>query len=140
MKAYFAAIFILFGLFACGDQGIQINDPWIREAPPNVSVLAAYMIIKNPSSQPRTLSAVISAAFEHVEIHQTKIQDGMMQMEHQPELIIAAKSQVDLKPGSYHLMLMGRKKPLVAGDEIELTLKFVNGEEIPITVPVRKSP
>jgi copper(I)-binding protein len=74
-----------------------------------------------------------------VEIHKTVIKDGMMQMRHQPQLIIPPKSQVVLKPGSYHLMLMGLKKSLIAGDKVDLTLKFANGEEISIAAPVRKS-
>ena len=31
---------------------------------------------------------------------------------------------VDLKPGGYHVMLMGLKKPISAGDHVMLTLVF----------------
>jgi copper(I)-binding protein len=36
-------------------------------------------------------------------------------------------------------MLMGPKKYLIAGDKVDLTLKFANGEEFSIVAPVRKS-
>jgi copper(I)-binding protein len=145
MKTYFwkefTAVIMLLAPLACfGESNIRVDDPWVREAPPNVKVLAAYMIIENPTSEQRILiSATASSSFKSVEIHKTVIKDGMMQMRHQPQLIIPPKSQVVLKPGSYHLMLMGLKKSLIAGDKVDLTLKFANGEEISIAAPVRKS-
>ena len=42
-----------------------------------------------------------------------------------------------LKPGSYHVMLMGLKKPLVAGQSIPLTLTFAKAGNISVTVPVQ---
>ncbi len=143
MKSYLLrlllSVIVLLMLLACSNEkAIHINDPLVREAPPHVKVLAAYMIIENHSFSQKILFSVSSSVFEEVEIHQTVTRDGMMRMEHQSQLIIAPKSQVVLKPGSYHLMLMGRKKPLIAGDKVDLVLKFVDGEEITILAPVRK--
>jgi len=145
MKTYFwkefAAVIILVAPLACfGESNIRVDDPWVREAPPIVKVLAAYMIIENPTSEQRILLSVTATSrFKSVEIHKTVIKDGMMQMMHQPQLIIPEKSRVVLKPGSYHLMLMGPKKSLIAGDKVDLTLKFANGDEFSIVAPVRKS-
>jgi copper(I)-binding protein len=134
----FATLFVV--LSACSDQGISINDPWVREAPPNAKALAAYMVIENHSPQQKTLISVSSSAFKKVEIHRTVAgEEGTMRMVPQPQLIIAAKSQVVLKPGDYHLMLMGGQKPLKAGDKVVLTLKFAEGDEIRLDTPVRKS-
>jgi copper(I)-binding protein len=44
---------------------------------------------------------------------------------------------VTLKPGSYHVMLIGLKKPLAAGDSFPVTLKFEKAGNISITVPVK---
>ena len=120
------------------EQSIEINEPWIREAPPVAPVLAAFMGIKNLSEQQATLIAVTSTHFDHCEIHQTKMADGMMKMIHLPQLLIKANNEVKLEPGSYHLMLMKPKTPLKAGDEVDLTLKFAEGDEITVTTPVRK--
>jgi hypothetical protein len=130
-----------FVLLACNsEQAIQIDEPWIREAPPNARASGGFMIIKNLSAQQQILNSVASSAFEKVEIHQTVAgEGGTMKMVPQPELVIEAKSQVVLKPGSYHLMLIGAKKPLKAGDEVNLTLKFANGDEIKLTAPIRQS-
>ncbi|HAI69371.1 MAG TPA: copper chaperone PCu(A)C [Gammaproteobacteria bacterium] len=125
-------------LACAGDQTLQINDPWIREAPPNAKALAAYMIIDNQSSQQRTLIAATCSAFKKVEIHRSLHRDGMMSMEQQHELIIAANDQKILAPGGYHLMLMHPKQTLKEGDQVDLILQFANGEELTLTTPVKR--
>jgi periplasmic copper chaperone A len=42
-----------------------------------------------------------------------------------------------LKPGSYHVMLIGLKKPLKAGETIPLTLDFEKAGKVSLTVPIR---
>jgi copper(I)-binding protein len=44
---------------------------------------------------------------------------------------------VVLKPGSYHVMLIGLKKQLTAGEKIPLTLTFEKAGNISVTVPVQ---
>ncbi len=143
-KAYFVkgvlVVIFLLGQFAlAADQAIRINDPWIREAPPNVKVLAAYMTIENLSSQSQILTSVTSSVFADVMIHKTVTRDnGMMGMVHESQLVIKAQNKVILAPGGYHLMLMMPKKTVVAGDKVDLILKFAEGKEMAIEVPVRK--
>jgi periplasmic copper chaperone A len=129
---------LLLSLLACQPQGaIEIIDPWIREAPPTAKALAAFMLIENRSDKPRTLISANCSAFEKVEIHKSFQRDGMMQMEQQHELVIPANGQKRLAPGGYHLMLMRPKQPLKAGDQIDVTLQFANGEKLSITAPVK---
>ena len=52
-------------------------------------------------------------------------------------LPVAANGSVELKPGSYHIMLIGLKKPLKAGETIPLTLDFEKAGKVSITVPIR---
>ncbi len=120
-------------------ESVQISEQWVREAPPNAKVLAAFMLIDNQSAESQTIISVTSPDFGTIEIHQTVEHDGMMHMKKQEQLIINSKQQVILKPGSYHLMLMQPKRQLTAGDEVDLTLKFASDEELIIKVPVRKS-
>ncbi len=143
-KIYFKQVFIvvilLLGQFAwAADQAIRINDPWIREAPPNARMLAAYMTIENLSSQPQILTSITSSVFANVMIHQTITRDnGMVGMVHESQLIVKTQDKVVLAPGGYHLMLMMPKKTIVAGDKVDLILKFAEGKEMVIEVPVRK--
>ena len=41
-----------------------------------------------------------------------------------------------LKPGSYHVMLMGLKKPLTVGETFPLVLNFEKAGKVPVTVKV----
>jgi copper(I)-binding protein len=62
--------------------------------------------------------------------------DGTMEMIPQESIALPADSEVELKPGSYHVMLVGLKQDLKAGDEFPLTLKFKNHEDVTLTVAV----
>ena len=64
--------------------------------------------------------------------------NGVMQMRQLADgLPIPAGGSVVLKPGSYHVMLIGLKKPLTAGKKIPLTLTFEKSGNISVTVPVQ---
>ena len=66
------------------------------------------------------------------------IVNGVMQMRQLADgLPVPAGGSVVLKPGGYHVMLIGLKKPLAAGESIPLTLTFEKAGNISVTVPVR---
>jgi len=126
--------------FAADDHTstLQFVDPWVREAPPNVKVLGAFMTIENPTEHPRTLVAAECADFESVELHATIMEGELAKMVQQESLLIPAQGRLELKPGGYHLMLINAKHPLQAGDHVTLTLRFANAEQHTITATVRK--
>lgn len=100
-------------------------------------VSAAYMLIENRGGQPDKLIAVETNAAASAELHLSKIEDGMAKMEPvEGGIEIPANGSVELKPGSYHVMLMGIAKPFVPGDSIVLTLKFASGAALHLAVPV----
>ena len=49
----------------------------------------------------------------------------------------APNSQVELKPGGLHIMLIGLKEELKEGDVINLTLEFEVSEDIPVEAEVK---
>src|SRR4030065_305935 len=100
---------------------IQIQDPWVQAAPPNVKVLAAYLEIKNNGDKPRILTNISSPAFAQVGIHRSVMHENMAHMEHLKELTIPPHASVTLKPGGLHFMLMDAKKPLRVGDSVPMT-------------------
>jgi len=128
--------FVTLGASA-GGMDIQIQDPWVQAAPPNVKVLAAYLEIKNSGEKPRILTNVSSPAFDEVGIHQSVMHGNMVHMEQLKELTIPPHASVVLKPGEMHLMLTGAKKPLNIGDQVPMTLTFRSGEKIVVTAIVR---
>ena len=125
--------------FAHKDGGIVVKDAWVREAPPNATVLAAYMTIENHTNKEKVLSSVSSSAFGKIEIHKTVHKGDMATMEQQKELPVAAEGEVKLQPGGLHLMLFNPNKALKAGDDISFTLKFANGSTSMVTAKVKKA-
>ena len=79
-----------------------------------------------------------SSEFEAVEIHNTVIENDVAKMVPQPQLPIPAHQSISLEPGGLHLMLMDRKQPLVAGDQVNLTLKFSEGSPQQVMAEVKK--
>ncbi len=119
--------------------GIVVKDAWVREAPPNAKVLAAYMTIENHTGTDKVLTGVTSSSFDRIEIHQTLNRDGMASMEQQKELGIAAENSVKLEPGGLHLMLFNPGAALKAGDSITFSLKFADGGASVASAIVKKS-
>lgn len=100
--------------------------------------LAAYMSIANQSEQAITLIDVLSEDFSTIEIHKTSMEDGMASMDYVQQLDILANKVTAFEPGGYHLMLMGSKTRLQAGDQVEFKLVFANGMEILVIFVVRR--
>jgi copper(I)-binding protein len=124
---------------AGADDSIIIRDAWMLEAPPNARVIAAYMTIENRTSQSMTLIGVSSERFKRIEVHQTVMHGDVMRMVPHEELEIPARGMVSLKPGSYHLMLIGPESVPKEGDVINLKLQFDNGYTKHINVTVRSA-
>ncbi len=139
MKITITFFLILFTSFSVhADQTLVVENIWIREAPPTVKVLAAYMTLKNPTDQDITLICAESPAFEDVMFHKTEISDGIAKMQHAEEIVIPAHSSFEFTPGNYHLMLMGKKSSIKEGDSVKLTLIFKNIDNQDVTALVKK--
>ena len=123
------------GAFADGE--IQVRDPWVQAAPPNVKVMAAYLEIHNNGKKSQAITGAASSAFEQVGIHRSVMHGNMVHMEHMKELVVPPDASVALKPGGMHLMLMDAKKPLRIGDQVPITLIFKGGAKITLTAVVR---
>ena len=130
-------IFVFSSVFAV--DSIIVNNAWVRSAPPNAKVLAAYMEIINNSDEPRVLIAVSSSRFGKVEMHKTEMHDGMMKMIPQKQMDIPAGGSLTLKPQSYHLMLMNPKSVPQVGEQVDLELRFDSGLTLHINAPVHEA-
>ena len=125
---------------AAAQPDIQIEDAWVREAPPSARMLAAYMTLKNPADQDQVLVEVQSPAFSHVMLHRSEVIDGVARMIHLDEVVIPAGGSVQLEPGGLHLMMPAPETRLSAGDRVPLVLLFADGNQIEVQAEVRKKP
>ncbi len=136
------SVFILLtGCLSTGQAAppVSIEQAWIPEAPPVVSVLAGYMTLKNADTRTATIMAASSPAFGRVEIHRTVIKDGMASMQQQSSLDIPAGQSVQLKPGGLHLMLIEPKKPLKQDDVVDVQFQMKDGSQLSARFTVKRN-
>ena len=101
---------------------VKVEQLWVRGTVPAQNSTGAFMTLT--SDKPISLVAVSSPAAKIVEIHDMKIDNNVMKMSAVDKIDIVPGTPTELKPGGYHVMMMGLVKPLNKGDTIPLTLKF----------------
>lgn len=105
---------------------IIIKDAWVRTTVAEQKVTGAFMQIT--SDKVVKLVAANSPAAETTEVHEMTMQGDVMKMRQVNEVVIDAGKSVELKPGSYHIMLMNLKKPVQAGSIVNLNLEFLDAD------------
>jgi len=131
-------LFLVTAAWASPPHGIEVRDAWVREAPPMAKVLAAYLQLHNHADETRTLVGVESAAFQRVELHRSRQQDGVASMAPAAKIVIAAHGKIAFQPGGLHIMLIGPVTRLKAGDTVPLELRFADGRSVSISAEVRR--
>lgn len=135
----------LVGLVACGggddpaiveSGGLAVLDAWVRPTPPTVSDAAFYVTIENRDAPDDRLIGAGSDACTLVTPHVTEISDDVASMDEagDDQLGLRSGESVVMSPNGLHLMCLGLVRPLAAGDEVEVELRFA--EHAPIAVPL----
>ena len=104
-----------------------VTDAWVRLPPPGAQIAAAYLTLE--SKQALSLVSVTSPAAQAVEMHSMSMKNGVMEMRQLSVLEIKANIPAKLEPGGLHLMLIDLKKPLKAGDQVKLALRFKQSKQ-----------
>ncbi len=100
---------------------------------------AVYMVLVNKGGEPDRLVGGATDIAEVLEIHETVIDGDVMKMRMLPDgLQVPARGEVVLKPGSYHIMLIGVKHDLVSGDRFTLELEFEKSGSLTVELEVRE--
>ncbi len=117
---------------------VQIEDGWVRAVPPQLTLTAAYMQLKNLTDQKLTLVGASTPIFTKVEMHQTIFEDNMARMVPVEKLVIAPQEIVMFKPKGLHFMLIDRQQLLTVGDNVTLTLQFEENKTQTIKLEVKE--
>lgn len=106
---------------------VSIKDAWVRATVAEQKATGAFMQL-TANSDARLISASSPVAGV-VEIHEMAMEDNVMKMRALPNgLDLPAGKTVELKPGSYHVMLIDLHQGIKAGDTVPLTL-VVEGKD-----------
>lgn len=101
---------------------VTVTQPWVRATVAQQTSTGAFLTL-NAASDAR-LVEVKSGVAAMVEIHEMAMDGDTMKMRSVAAVALPAGQKVELKPGAYHVMLMGLKRQLVAGEKVPLTLVF----------------
>ena len=96
---------------------LEISGAYIPLGPPGM-MSVGYLKITNTSDEDIGFDKFSSPVFDSVEVHGTEHKNGVARMTHLKSLIIPANSTVELKPGHTHLMLVGPRRDIKAGENI----------------------
>ena len=119
-------------------EGIAVRHAWVRPTPPGMMITAAYLSIYNDGKEADRLIGVSSSAAETVEVHQVIEKDGMMHMQPvEGGIELPSGGVVRVRPGGFHLMMIGLKAPIMPGDKLQLKLNFERLGPVNITATAR---
>ena len=130
----FAALFSLAAIAQTGK--VEVKEAWARATPAKAENGAAYVTLVSPVAD--RLVAASTPVAKKAELHEMSMQNGVMKMRQVDGIALPAGKPVTLKPGGYHIMLLGLNKPLEQGQTIPLTLTFEKGGEEEVTATVEK--
>lgn len=111
------------------------SDVVVTRPMPGMKMSAAYLSLANNSDRAIRISRVASAQYESVQLHETRVEDGVARMRAIPVLEIAAGETVTLERGGKHLMLM---RPTGSSDTV--SLQFLDGDDLLLTVDATFEP
>jgi len=115
---------------------IKIEGAYTRTTVPGQKVAGGFMKIIDQGAADQLIGASSSVADE-VQLHTMSMEGNTMQMRQVKAIDVPATGTVELKPGGLHLMLIGIKAPLKAGDLIAVKLKFAKAGEVEVKLPVQ---
>jgi hypothetical protein len=98
---------------------------------------AAYMVLHNLTDETDRLVSVKSDAAESAEMHITQTENDVASMRPVDSIEVPPRGFTELKPGGLHIMLVGLKHELKAGDKVKLILQFENAGSISAVAEVR---
>jgi len=124
-------------LFCAGaaHAAVTATDAWVRGTVPAQKTTGAFVTLQ--SSDEARLVSVSTPAAKSAEIHASEDRHGVMHMHAMDTLALPAGKRVELKPGSFHIMLVGLTRALGAGEHVPLTLTIEDGKGRRTQVEVR---
>lgn len=143
MKNIFKFVVLLL-FMSCGlalahsyKQGdIRIGHIWARATPSGATTAAIYLPLLNTGTVPDKLIGVSSPDASAIQIHDETKENGISKMITLDSVDLEPNKPVTFQPSGKHLMVIGLKHALKAGDMFPLTLKFEKAGQIDVKAMV----
>ena len=132
------ALMLPLAVLAAGKGDVRVVDAWARAVPAVAPVAGGFLTVVNMGNSEDRLLRVESPIAKRIEIHEMRNDGGVMRMRQIKDgLTVPAHGQLEFKPGSYHLMLIGPTRALIEGGHFEATLVFQRAGKVKVTFAVR---
>ncbi|HEY5758437.1 MAG TPA: copper chaperone PCu(A)C [Steroidobacter sp.] len=120
----------------CGQAGpsVSVEDAWANATPAGATIGAVYL--KITSKEADTLLSATTTVADHIEMHTSSEENGMMQMRPLSNARLEAGKPFTFAPGGAHFMLVDLRQPLTAGLRFPMTLEFEHAPAQTIQVQV----
>jgi protein SCO1/2 len=114
---------------------LRLTGAWARPMPSG-GTTAVYLKITNTGAQSDALIGAQSAIAQFGEIHETRVEGGIMRMQPAARVEVKPGQSVEFKPGGYHIMLVGLTRDAMVGQRIPVTLQFERAGRVTFDIPV----
>jgi periplasmic copper chaperone A len=120
---------------------LDIAHPWSRPTPEGADIAGGYLTITNKGRTADRLIGGSSPVASRIEVHEMTTVDGMTKTRPvEKGLEIKPGQKVELKPGSYRILLFGLKQPLTLGQKVKATLQFEKAGSVEIVYNIEENP
>jgi hypothetical protein len=146
LKATMMSVLLVFTA-ACGADNaakgtaaaeVKVENAYIRAVPPGQPNSAAFLTLVNNSAKAHSVKSATSPVAATVELHTHTNNNGVMEMRQVPQIDIPANGKTELKPGGLHIMLIGLKQPLKAGEKANVSLQFEDGSNTTVSAAIQE--
>ncbi len=124
------------GVEMAADGGVAVHEAWARASAGAATTGAVYVMLMG-GDRADTLVGASTPIADSAEVHESIDDNGVMKMRSVAGVPVPAHGMVTFSPGGYHIMLVGLKRPLAAGQSFPLMLRFAHAAPITVDVTVR---
>lgn len=116
---------------------LTTSDTWVKAI--DGGMTAAFGMITNPTDHDITIVAASTSVSDMTELHETVENDSgdMVMQPRDGGFVIPAGGMLMLEPGGNHIMIMGVTDPILAGDDVSVTLTLDDGSTVEFTAPAK---
>lgn len=113
---------------------VKVENAWVRATAPGQQVAGGFM--KLTADADMVLVSGSSPASNTLELHQMKMDNGVMEMRQMKEIVLPKGKTVSLEPGGLHLMFIDLRGQIKPGQKVPMTLvvKAADGKEQKLVV------
>ena len=130
---------VLSSAFAQASSPIEISHAWARATAASAANGAVYLKVMNHGTVDDRLTGASTTVASKAQLHVTLNDNGVMKMRPIADVPVKAGGSTEFKPDGMHIMLLGLKHPLKAGDSFPLTLTFDKAGAVETMVKVQKA-